>query len=176
LHKYMQCMPSPATEKTRNHYEYDIGCGILVIAIKSDDLHSEAHKSIQKFPRHLRSPDRKSFMSRRSVPQWSVLVDQVSICIMLNHIPRGVPPVVEYLASEDMSTDAPNRLIALLCKPLMPQSLGVEVMHLEAAVVHVRFTTRGKGGQEHCVMIDKILAPIDVCEHCDVPTGRAVTI
>jgi hypothetical protein len=58
----------------------------------------------------------------------------------------------------------------------MPQSLGVKVMDLEAAVVDVRFTTRGESGEEHGMVIDKILAPTDVCKHCHVSASRAVTI
>src|ERR1700722_5784889 len=134
------------------------------------------HKSIQKLLRHLRAPDRQPLVSRRPIPQWCVLIDQVPIRIMFHHISRCIPPVVEYLTSENMAANTPNRLVLLLHQPLMPESLGVEVMDLEAAMVHVGLPARRESSQEHGMVVDEILAAVDMCEHDDVLARRAVAV
>lgn len=93
-----------------------------------------------------------------------MLIDQIAIGIMLNHITSGIPPVIEDLRAQDMPTDSPDRLIPLLRQPLMSQHLGVVVMHLERAVVHMR---RWVGAQEEAVVVDGLLASVDVGEDCD---------
>src|SRR5271154_2208248 len=115
------------------------------------------HKSIQKLLRYLRTPDRQPLVSSRPIPQRRVLINQVPIRIMFHHISRRIPPVVEYLTSEDMSAYTPNRLVLLLHQPLMPESLGVEVMDLEATMVHVGFPTGRESSQEHGMVVDEIL-------------------
>ena len=86
---------------------------------------------VQKLLRHLRTPDRQSFMSGGSVSQWRFFVDEVTICIMLNHVARRVPPVIEDLRAEDMPANAPDGLVVLLGEPLVAEGLGVEIVHFE---------------------------------------------
>lgn len=98
---------------------------------------------------------------------------------MLYHVPRRIPPIVEDLTAQDMSTEAPNTLVSLRLKPLMAQrleksvsertrrgwlrrNLSIEIMDFEGAMVHVRccvFT------HEEGVVVHKILASIDVRKH-----------
>ena len=115
-------------------------------------------------------------MPRRPVPHRRLLVDQISVGIMLHHVPCRVPPVVEYLASENVSANAPDRPVLLLRQPLVAEGLGVEVVDLEAAVVRVRFGAGGEGRHEHGVVVDQILAPVHVREDGDVLASRAVAV
>ncbi len=72
-----------------------------------------------------------------------------------------------------MPADAPNTLVLLLRKPLMSKKLGVEVMHLEGAVVYVVLGVLAgrEGCHEHGVVVGEGLAAVDVCEDGDVFTG-----
>ena len=83
---------------------------------------------------------------------------------MLHHVPRRVPPVVEYLTAQDVPPDAPNRLVPLGGQPLVAQVLRVKVVHLERAVVHVR---GGAGGHEEGVVVHGVRAAVDVREDGD---------
>lgn len=87
---------------------------------------------------------------------------------MLDHEAARVPPVVEDLAAQNMSSDAPDALVALLREPLVAQVLRVDVVHLEAAVVHVR---AGRAVDEEGVVVDVGGAAVDVGEERDVAGG-----
>ena len=96
---------------------------------------------------------------------------------MLHHVPRRVPPVVEYLTAENVPANAPDRLVLLLRQPLMAEGLRVEVVDLEAAVVHVRTAAAGRERRhEHGVVVDEILAAVDVREHGDVLASGTVAV
>ncbi|KAF2743047.1 hypothetical protein M011DRAFT_529453 [Sporormia fimetaria CBS 119925] len=66
---------------------------------------------IQKPLRHLRPPNSKTLIPRRAPSDRRLLIHQIPIRIMLHHIPARIPPVIKYLASENMPTDAPHKLI-----------------------------------------------------------------
>ena len=80
---------------------------------------------------------------------------------MLDHVPRGVPPIIKNLGPQNVSSDPPDRLIALLGEPLMAHMLGVKVMHLERAMMNV---TGFVGAHEESMMIDMVRATVDVSE------------
>lgn len=84
---------------------------------------------------------------------------------MLNHVPRRVPPVIENLRSQNMPPNTPHSLISLICKPLVAELLGVEVVNLEGAVVHMRGWI---GGHEERVVVNVGGAAVDVREKGDV--------
>lgn len=57
--------------------------------------------------------------SQRLIASWTIadrglLIDDVAINIVLDHVVGGIPPIVEDLRAEDMSTDAPDRIVTLL--------------------------------------------------------------
>ena len=80
---------------------------------------------------------------------------------MLDHVPRGVPPIIKYLGAQNVSSDAPDRLIALLGEPLVADMLGVKVMHLERAMMNM---TGLVGAHEESMMIDMVRATVNVSE------------
>lgn len=59
------------------------------------------------------------------------MVYKIAIRIMLDHVAGGIPPIVKNLRAQDMTTNAPNRLILLLGKPLVTQCLRVKIVHFE---------------------------------------------
>ena len=64
-----------------------------------------------------------------------------------------------------MPTDTPNRLVALCCKPLVAQVLGIEIVYLEGAVVHVASLV---GAHEECMMVDGFFTAVYVSKDCHV--------
>lgn len=84
---------------------------------------------------------------------------------MLDHIPGCVPPIVEYLRSENMPTDTPDRLVVLLAQPLVSEHLRIIIMHLERAMVHVAGLVRA---HEKRVVVDVVITAVDVREDGDV--------
>ena len=84
---------------------------------------------------------------------------------MLNHIPRSIPPIIKKLAPQNMSSNSPNTLIPFTNKPLVAQVLGIEVVHFEGAVVHVR---GGVSGHEEGVVVGVSGADVDVAKDGDV--------
>lgn len=80
---------------------------------------------------------------------------------MFHHIPRRIPPVIEYLTSKDMPANTPHALVPLLREPLVAHVLGVVVVHLEGTVVDVRGIA---GRHEEGVVVDVCLAAVDVRE------------
>src|SRR6266498_5557475 len=72
---------------------------------------------------HLRPPHSKRFFTCRSIPNWCIFIDQITVCIMFDHIASRIPPIVEDLAPKDMSTNSPNALISFFCQPLMTKLL-----------------------------------------------------
>ena len=47
-------------------------------------------------------------MSSRSIADWRILIHQVTIRIVLDHIPGGIVPIVKDLGSKDMPPDTPD--------------------------------------------------------------------
>lgn len=84
---------------------------------------------------------------------------------MLDHVPRGVPPIIKDLGAQNVSSDPPDRPVALLGEPLMSELLGVKVMHLERAMMNV---TGFIGAHEESMMIDVVRAAVDVSEHGNI--------
>ena len=80
---------------------------------------------------------------------------------MLDHIPRSIPPIIEYLAAQNMPPHAPHIRIPLANQPLMAQILRIEVVDFEGAVVHVRFFG---GRHEEGVVVCVGGADVDVAQ------------
>lgn len=111
---------------------------------------------------NIRPPHSQTFISSWPVSDRRFTIDQVSISIVLNHIPVRIPPVVKYLRSQNVPSYAPDRLVALLGQPLVAQHLCVVVVHLERTVVYM---ARVAGGHEEAVMVDIVLTTVYVREH-----------
>lgn len=94
-----------------------------------------------------------------------LVVDQIAIGIVLNHITSSIPPVVKNLTTQDVPADTPHALVPLGRQPLMAKLLRVEVVHLERTVVDVRFLSLA---QEDCVVIDVVSASVNVSKDGDV--------
>lgn len=103
-------------------------------------------------------------MPSGAVSHGSVLIDEITVGVVLDHEAVDVPPVVEDLGAEDVAADAPDGLVLLLLQPLVAERLGVEVVHFERAVVHVLLDARCQRREEHRVVVDQVLSPVDVCE------------
>ena len=110
-------------------------------------------------------------MPSRQPSDRGSIIDQISIRIMLNHVARCVPPVVEDLAAQDVASHAPDALVTLVCQPLVSKLLRIEIMDLKRAVMDVRGIV---GAEEDGVVIDQLLAAVDVGEYSDVGPGAAV--
>lgn len=82
---------------------------------------------------------------------------------MLDNIASRIPPVIEDLRAQDMPTNTPGQLIPFLRQPLMAQLLGVKVVHLEGAVVDMRFG--GIGAEEDAVVVYEGIPEVEVGEH-----------
>jgi len=110
-------------------------------------------------------------MPRLPPPDRRTLIHQIPIRIMLHHKPRRVPPIIEQLRTQNMSSDPPHGGVLFRHQPLVAQLLRVEVVHLETAVVDVG---RGVCGHEEGVVVGVLLAYVDVHEGCDVFAGLAL--
>ena len=84
---------------------------------------------------------------------------------MLDHISSSVPPVIKDLRAQNVSANAPHRLIILVGKPLVSKFLRVEVMNLERAMMDMRCCIPA---HEEAVVVDVIGAAINVSEKRDV--------
>lgn len=84
---------------------------------------------------------------------------------MLDHIPSSVPPVIKDLRAQNVSANAPHRLIILVGKPLVSEFLRVEVMNLERAMMDMRCCILA---HEEAVVVHVIGAAINVSEKRDV--------
>lgn len=79
----------------------------------------ESFGLLQESQRNFGSPDSQGLMARRQNSNWSVLIDQIAISVVFNHVSCWVPPVVKNLGSQNMPAHAPDGLIALTGEPLM---------------------------------------------------------
>jgi len=111
--------------------------------------------------RHFWTPDSQRLIAGGTITNRSLLIDDVAVDVVLNHVMRSVPPIVEDLRSEDVSPDAPDGLVALLGQPLVTQHLSVVVVYLERAVVYV---ARLVGAHEEGMVVDVVVAAVDVRE------------
>lgn len=91
----------------------------------------EVEISLQEPRRHFRSPHGQRLITRRRIPYRGLVIDQIPVRIMLDHISCSIPPVVENLTSKNVSANTPDRLIVFLREPLVTQLLGIEVVNLE---------------------------------------------
>lgn len=123
---------------------------------------------VKKPRRHLRAPDSQRLVASRAVTDRRLVVNNIPVNVVLDHIVGGIPPVVEDLRPEDMPADAPDGVVALLVQPLVPEHLGVVVVHLEGAVVHVAGLV---GAHEEGVVVDVVVAAVDVREDGHVLPG-----
>jgi hypothetical protein len=111
------------------------------------------------------APDCQRFVSRWTIPDRCLVIDQIAIGIMLNHISSRIPPVVKDLRSEDVPAHTPDRLILLVGKPLVSKLLSVKVMNLERAMMDMRSRI---GADEEAVVVYIIAATINMSEKRDV--------
>lgn len=54
---------------------------------------------VQEPRRDLRSPNRQRLIPGRPIPNRSLLINQITICIVFHHITSGIPPVVKDLGA-----------------------------------------------------------------------------
>lgn len=85
----------------------------------------------------------------------------VSHCLLAINLSQSNPPVVKYLASEDVSTNTPTYLMSLLYEPIMTQCLCIKVMNLKRRMVNMRL---GSFIKEEAVVINHFLTAIEVKE------------
>lgn len=78
---------------------------------------------------------------------------------MLDHVSRGIPPVVENLTTQYMSPHTPDTLVSLIRKPLVAQLLRVKIVDFERAMMYMRLCCCA---QEYCVMIYEVFASVDM--------------
>lgn len=117
---------------------------------------------LQKRSRDLWSPHSQRVRARLHIRNWGILINEVAIRVVLHNITSGIPPVVKDLRAQDMSAHAPGQLVPLLHQPLMAQLLGVEVVHLEGAVVYMG--ALGTGAEEDAVVVHEGVAEVEVDE------------
>ncbi len=119
-------------------------------------------------------------MPGRAIAHGRIYIDQIPIGVMLDHEAVDVPPIIENLAAQDMTPDAPDGGVLLLGEPLVSQGLRVEVVHLKARVVDVLLDARGKRRHEKRVVVDQVLAAVDMAEQRDLlahgPVGFRVDL
>ena len=104
-------------------------------------------------------------MPCRSERHRRLHIDQIPISVMLDHVPGRVPPIIKNLAPQYMPSNAPDGFVVFLREPLVAQSLGVKIVDLETTMVDVLLPARRRAGQENRVMIDQVVAKVDVSEH-----------
>lgn len=64
-----------------------------------------------------------------------------------------------------MPSHAPDGFITLGSKPLMTQELGIEIVDLEGTMMHVLWGIGVIGAHEEGMVIDELVAAVDVCEY-----------
>lgn len=136
---------------------------------KEKNPQSELVDLLQKPRWHFRPPNRQTLIPRRSISNRRLVIQQIAIRIVFDHVSRCVPPVIENLGAQDMSSHTPYTLVSLFGQPLVTQLLGIKVMHLERAVMHVR---SGIGAYEETVMVNKLGASIDMRKHGHINSLR----
>lgn len=82
---------------------------------------------------------------------------------MFHHVPRGIPPIVENLRSENVASNSPDRLVTLVSQPLVSQMLSIIIVDLERAVVDV--SSLRVGTQEEAMVIRVRHAKVEVRKH-----------
>lgn len=75
-------------------------------------------------------------------------------------------PVIENLATHDMTANPPTVLITLVAKPVVAQDLGVKVVCFERRVVHMRL---GALEEEEAVVINLDEAAVEMQECGSIP-------
>lgn len=120
---------------------------------------------------NLGSPNGQGLVARGQNTNRGILIDEIAVGVMFNHVACWIPPIVENLGSQNMSAHAPDGLIALPGQPLMSQVLGVIVMDLKGAMVHMRVTWAD--AEKERVVVRVLLAQVQVhkCSHI-----RSVTV
>lgn len=122
---------------------------------------------VQEIARNFGTPDMKATRaSLRAVWRLGGRYE-VAIDVVLHDESMRVIPVVEDLAAEDVSSNTPTVLVALLPQPIMAEDLSVEVVRFERGVVH--FVRPPLSEEEH-VMVDFFVTPIQPEEDRSVDT------
>ena len=91
-----------------------------------------------------------------------------STCSLYNY----AIPVVENLATHDVSPDAPTVLIAFVTEPIVSQNLCIKVMRFKGWMMDMRLWALEK---EEAVMVDKLLSASQTIEDNDIFSVRAVS-
>lgn len=74
---------------------------------------------LQKRSGNFRPPNRQRIRPSRHVSNRRLGIHQVAIGVVFDHIARDIPPVIEDLRSQHMTTHSPGRPISLLDQPLV---------------------------------------------------------
>lgn len=120
---------------------------------------------LQEPSRNFWSPNSQRLITRRTISNGCLIIHQISIRIVLNHITGSIPPIIKDLRTENVSADTPNRLVAFVRQPLMSQFLCIKIMDLEGTMVNVGC---GVCAHEETVVIDVLISPIDMREQRDI--------
>ena len=109
-----------------------------------------------------------------SSSDWRIFCDQVTIGVVLNHVPCRIPPVVKKLTAKDVATYSPHALVPLLAEPVMSQLEGIEIVDFKGTVVNV---SSFGSIEEDLVVVYEFWALVDVSKEGNVvfaPGGSSV--
>ena len=124
-----------------------------------EPIESQVGTLFQKPRWDFRSPNSEGLVPRWAISNRCLVINEISIRVMLDHIPSSVPPVIKDLRAQNVSANAPHRLIILVGKPLVTKFLGVKVMNLKRAMVDMRCCILA---HEEAVVVHIIGTAIDV--------------
>jgi hypothetical protein len=99
------------------------------------------------------------------------VVHQVPVNIMLQYESRRIEPVIEDLASHNMSSHAPTVLPPLMPQPVMTKNLRVKVMCLKARMMDMALRAFE---EEKAVVVHELLAAVKSAEAIEVASGGIV--
>lgn len=134
-------------------------------SIQKEKTSSKDETLLQEPSWNLRPPNSQRLIPSGAVANRGLIIHQISIRIVLDHVAGSIPPVIKDLRPENMPTDTPHRLVVLVCEPLMAQFLRIKVMHFKRAMVDM---CCGVCAHEETVVIDVLAATVDMSEERDI--------
>src|SRR5215813_3110793 len=90
-----------------------------------------------------------------------VRIQHVGVGPVLVHAPPGIGPVIEQLAADQMTADAPHVLVGFLPEMLVTDHDVVDVRRLVGEMVEAALVA---ADAEECVMVDVVVAAIETIE------------
>ncbi len=80
----------------------------------SSQLAESPHSLLEEPRRYFWAPDSQRLVAGRTVADGGLAIDNIAVDVVLDHVMRGIPPIVEDLRPEDMSANPPDGFVALL--------------------------------------------------------------